>query len=105
MADSPPEGKRALKACNDRRQSRSQSRWLCYQLIEATLEGDHMVKVRIDTEDPLLLEAMRLCGTEDPAVAVSEALKFAIALRDGEAEMRARYDALKRQREGEDAPE
>jgi hypothetical protein len=47
-----------------------------------------MVKVRIDTEDPVLLEAMRLCGTDDPAVAVTDALKFAIAVRVRQAETR-----------------
>jgi Arc/MetJ family transcription regulator len=64
-----------------------------------------MVKVRIDTEDPVLLEAMRLCGTDDPAVAVTDALKFAIAVRARQAETRAKYDELKRQRDERDPPE
>jgi hypothetical protein len=48
-----------------------------------------MVKIRIDMEDPVLLEAMRLCGTDDPAVAVTDALKFAIVVRVRQAETRA----------------
>ena len=47
-----------------------------------------MVKVRIDTEDPALLEAMRLCGTDDPAVAISEALRSAIKIRTRQVEVR-----------------
>ena len=64
-----------------------------------------MVKLRIDREDPVLLEAMRLCGTDDPAVAVRDALKFAIAVRVRQAETRAKCDELNRQREGENSPE
>jgi hypothetical protein len=51
-----------------------------------------MVKVRIDTEDPALLEAMRLCGTDDPAVAISEALRSAIKIKNPPGG-RTQYDA------------
>ena len=45
-----------------------------------------MTRLRIDTEDPLV-------GTNDPAVAITEALKKLIEVRTREAEFKAKYRA------------